>query len=451
MTRESIPTVAIVGRPNVGKSTLFNRLVRKRRAITLDTPGVTRDAIFERVRWEGRDLLLVDTGGLGGETEIALAQQVHDHTLASIRDADLVVVLFDARAGLNPLDADTVGVVVRTAPRAIYVVNKADGRAQEEAAVEFCRLGIDPPLAVSAEHGIGISELRSAILANLPETSEGQICPTEIPGTKARRVAIVGRPNVGKSSFINRVSGRTLSLVDDAPGTTRDVLDLDIERDGRLYTLLDTAGMRRPSRVARGVEKLSVGRSLQAIGRCDVALLMVEPGEGVTDQDARIANVAWQEGRALVMVVNKADLLPSRGAKEELRRRLDHDYPTLRNAELVFMSVLGGRGISDCLAAIDRAYNAHNTVVQTSFLNGVIADAAERNPPPVMARQRLRLFYATQTACRPPTFSIFVNRTAIPVDYQRYLERQLRETIELKGSPLRLRFKRRPSHGPHRT
>jgi len=387
------PTVAIVGRPNVGKSTLFNRLVGRRRSITLDTPGVTRDPISADVEWGGRRLRIVDTGGLGGETEIALADRVHQHTLRSVSGADLIVVVFDARAGASPLDRETVDLLQRTGLPILHVANKCDGPRQEEAAADFCSLGIDMPLAVSAEHGVGITEMKERILASLPATPgepepvdeiEEQAAAGENESGavgEACRIAIVGRPNVGKSSLLNAIAGKELSLVDASPGTTRDVVDTAIERDGRPYVLLDTAGMRRPSRVSEGVEQLSVGRSIDAIRRCNVALLLVEPGEGMTDQEARIAQVVLKEGRALVVALNKADLLARAPTRAELAERLLCRYPTLGIAEVVAISARTGRGIDKLFRAIDRAFRAHALRVQTPALNRAVQAILEHHEP----------------------------------------------------------------------
>jgi len=440
MSRTYVPVVAIVGRPNVGKSTLFNRLLRKRRAITLDTPGVTRDPISEETVWDGQRLRLVDTGGLGGESDIELASQVHEHTVRSAGGADLVVALLDARQGLSPLDRDTVELLGSLHVPVLYVANKADGPEQDEAAVEFCRLGIDVPLTVSAEHGIGLGELRDAILDKLARLREQGVL----------RVAIVGRPNVGKSSLLNAVAGRTLSLVDSTPGTTRDVIDTLVEVAGRRYLLLDTAGMRRPSKIERGIEKLSVGRSLDAVRRADVVLLLVEPDEGVTDQDARIARYAWDEGRAVVLVMNKSDHIAASTSHDSIREEMHRRYPTLAVVPMRFMSVKAGQGIVRCFRAVEEAYLAHRLEARTSDLNRVLAEATQRREPPVLSGGRVRFFYATQTATRPPTFTLFVNREAVPTDYTRFLERCFRENLPLEGTPLRLRLKRRPSHGPDR-
>ena len=457
-----VSTVAIVGRPNVGKSTLFNRLVGRRRSITLDTPGVTRDPITAEVTWEGRPLRVVDTGGLGGETEIALADRVHDHTLQSVGDADLIVAVFDVRAGVSPLDRDTVDLLQRTNLPILYVANKCDGPRQEEAVGDFCSLGIDPPLAVSAEHGAGIGELRERILAALPPVPATDAPPHDERGDGESagegegedeaavapcRIAIVGRPNVGKSSLLNAVAGKQLSLVDASPGTTRDVVDTTIERAGRSYVLLDTAGMRRPSRVAEGIERLSVGRSVDAIRRCDIALLLVEPEEGMTDQEARIAQVVLKEGRGLVVALNKTDLIARQSTREELRERLLGRYPTLLVAELEAISARTGQGIDKLFRAIDRAFRAHSLRVQTPALNRVVQSILEQREPPVLGRGRLRLFYAAQTGNRPPAFTFFVNRESVPTEYQRFIEANLREAFPLRGTPIRLRFRRRPSHG----
>jgi len=475
--RARVATVAIVGRPNVGKSTLFNRLIRKRKAITLDTPGVTRDPIAAEVEWDGHRIRLVDTGGLGGEADIALADRVHEHTVRSVSGADLIVVLLDARSGVSPLDRDTVDLVAKLDVPALYVANKTDGVEQDDALVQFCELGIDLPIGVSAEHDLGLGDLRAAIVAAVEKTCgpapavEGEehgdsavlgddeeredSAPHEDGegrGDDARpcRVAIVGRPNVGKSSLLNAVAGRQLALVDATPGTTRDVVDLMIEREGREYLLIDTAGIRRPSRVDRGIERLSVGRSMEAIERSDVAVLLVEPTEGLTDQDARIAHLAWDEGRALVIMMNKVDLLDlaaSDVSLEDIRTETRRRYPTLAVVPMGFMSLAQGRGVSECFRMVDRAHAAHDTRVQTADLNRILADALERKEPPVISGGRLRLFYAAQTATRPPTFTIFVNRETVPRAYTRFLERCFREALPLEGTPIRIRYRKRASHG----
>jgi GTP-binding protein len=447
-----IPIVCIVGRPNVGKSTLFNRLIRKRKAITLDTPGITRDPIEEEVEWEGKTIRLVDTGGLGGEADIALADQVHQHTLRSIAGADLAVVLLDARAGLLPADADTVEILTEMQIPVVYVANKADGLVQEESLVEFCALGIDPPLPVSAEHNLGIADLRSAVLAALasrnPTPEDDEEPGNDSEDDRPCRVALVGRPNVGKSSWLNRIAGEALSLVDAVPGTTRDVVDSEIERGSGHYVFLDTAGMRRPSRIDVDIEKLSVNRSLEAVRRCDVVALLIEPEEGMTDQDARIAQYAITEGRALLIAVNKIDLVAGSPAQlEEIRTETFRRYPTLGIAPLVFLSALEGKGLDELFEQIDKANRAHSLEVQTSTLNRIIENILERRDPPVLGRARLKLFYSAQTAKRPPTFTMFANRESVPAHYRRFMERCFRELLPLEGTPIRLRFARRQSHG----
>ncbi|MFN2426522.1 MAG: ribosome biogenesis GTPase Der [Candidatus Binatia bacterium] len=468
--------VAIVGRPNVGKSTLFNRLLGRRRAITLDQPGITRDPIVEPVEWDDIEMDLVDTGGLRGEEDIALADRVHEHTVRAIGVSDVLVVIFDARAGLSPQDRETVDLVMKSGLPAVYVANKGEGRQGEQAALEFCALGIDAPLVVSAEHGQGISELRGAIgeiVMDIVETREAAAEALELeraeegaePGEegapseedeedgvdgedaapRACRVALVGRPNVGKSSLLNLLAGEMLSLVDNRPGTTRDVVDTEIERGGRRYVLLDTAGMRRPSRVEEGVEWISVRRSLEAIERADVVVLLVEPEEGVTDQDARIARHAWEEGRALILLINKVDL-----ASSAQITRIESDirdvYPTLSPVPVGRLSVLKKRGIDEAMALVDHAFTSHNRRLTTPQVNRVLAEAARRREPPVIGRGRARLFYGTQTGVRPPTIGIFTNRVELPEEYIRFLERCFREEIDFTGSPLRLRFVRRDSH-----
>ncbi len=480
MPSEGLPRVAIVGRPNVGKSTLFNRLAGWRKAITLNTPGVTRDPIVEPVEWDGNRLALVDTGGLGGESQITLADAVHAHTLAAVEQADLLVVLFDTRAGVSPLDAETVEIVSRSRTPAIYVANKAESPETEDASIGFCELGIDPPLTISAEHGLGIFDLKRAIVNALNELGLNVRAEAGDPGrgpvsdkvgheVDAEEladdddddpvdesafptadglcsVALVGRPNVGKSSFLNLVAGRALSLVDAAPGTTRDVVDINITRGGREYVLLDTAGLRRPSNVERGIEKISARRSLDAVERADVVVLMIEPEELMTDQDARIARTAWENGKAVVIMVNKTDLISRRTSREAVIASLRADYASLSSVPIGFMSVVKEEGINRCFSAIDAAFAAYNRRFVTSDLNRILDLAAERKQPPIVSGGRMRMFYATQVRVRPPTIRIYTNRTKIPVHYHRYLENRIREAVDLEGSPLRILFKRRASH-----
>lgn len=464
-----IPTVAIVGRPNVGKSTLFNRLLRRRKSITLDTPGITRDPICEEIEWDGVRLRLVDTGGLGGESDIALADRVHQHTLSSVGEADLVVAVFDARAGVNPLDRDTVELLDHMDVAVLYVANKADTPKAQDLVVDFCTLGIDVPVSVSAEHALGVELLRELIVERLraaglvaaradqaeavdgagPDGSTDELTDALDDGADVCRVAIVGRPNVGKSSFLNAVVGRQLSLVDDTPGTTRDVVDTLVARgeggESR-YLLLDTAGMRRPSKVEAGVERISVRRALQAVRRADVVVLMIEPVEGLTDQDARIARYAWEEGRALVVMVNKMDLAEHGTSHAAVTQEIYRRCPTLAPAPVGFMAVTKGEGMAGCFRLVDAVREAHRLRIATPDLNRILACATERRQPPVISRGRLKLFYATQTAVRPPTIAVFVNREAVPTDYTRFLERCFRESLPLGGTPLRLRYRRRQSH-----
>jgi ribosome-associated GTPase EngA len=318
-------------------------------------------------------------------------------------------------------------------------------------------LGIDVPLPVSAEHNHGLGDLRSTIAETLEamaaKEAEAQDDTPEpdaveaVPEDPRRcRVALVGRPNVGKSSLLNRVANSELSLVDDKPGTTRDVVDTHIERGGRDYLLLDTAGMRRPSKVDEGIERISVRRAMEAVRRANVIVLMLEPEESLTDQDARIARIAWQEGRAMVVVMNKVDLINDGVAQETLREEIYRRCPTLGPVEVEFMSVLEGTGVGRLFRAIDRAYDAFNTELRTSDLNRMVEAITDRKQPPVISNARLRFFYVTQTANRPPTLTFFCNREKVPTDYSRFMERCIREQIPLQGSPLRLRFRRRDSH-----
>jgi GTP-binding protein len=368
---------------------------------------------------------------------------------------------------VSPLDRETVDLVARSGLPALYVANKGEGRAGEDGALEFCTLGIDVPMVISAEHGQGISELRHAVAdaaiavydaregegiaavlhdSEMPPEAMDEGPMHEMPTLlRPCRVAFVGRPNVGKSSFLNLLAGEMLSLVDNKPGTTRDVVDTEIERDGRRYVLLDTAGMRRPSRVEEGVERISVRRALEAIDRADVVVLIVEPEEGVTDQDARIARRAWDEGRALVMLVNKIDLA-SEAQIARIEQLIRDEYPTLSPVPVGRLSVKKERGVDEAFALIDRAFASHNRRLTTPEVNRVLGEAAKRREPPIIARGRVKLLYGTQTGVRPPTISIFTNRVEVPEEYVRFLERCFREEEDFTGSPLRVRLVRRDSH-----
>ena len=427
-------TVAIVGRPNVGKSTLFNRLVGKRQAIVHDQPGVTRDRITGRVAIEGEGSVdLVDTGGLVlGDDPIGLNRQV----FLAIEESDLVLLVVDGKEGLNPGDQEIAERLRRLGRPTILVLNKGDVRASRDRAYEFYELGLGEPLAVSAEHGLGIAELLSTMAERLP-AGTAQV-DDGLP-----RLAIVGRPNVGKSSLLNRILGQERSLVAAEAGTTRDPVDSTVEVDGRSYTLVDTAGIRRRSKVSGAPEELAVMMARRQIEGADAALLLIDGGQGLTSGDLTIAGLIWELGKPAVVVVNKWDLVDA-----EARERLERDWPRLdellSDPERVNLSVLSGRGLGKLFSAVERALATLELELPTSEVNRLLEEAIRRHQPPLQQGKRWKLYYATQVSSRPPTFMLFGNRRLSRTSsYRRYLVNSLRRATGLRGIPIRLVVRRK--------
>ncbi len=428
------PTVAIVGRPNVGKSTLFNRLVGRRQAIVHDLPGITRDRITgsARVGDEGT-CQLIDTGGLvPGDDPLGLNEQV----LLAVEESDLLLFVVDGTAGPVPADERVWETLRRCGKPALLVVNKSDTRIAREQADQFYTFGLDLYL-VSAEHGSGIEELRLAVGEQLPDTA------LEPPVTEAPALAIVGRPNVGKSSILNRIVGSERSLVSPVAGTTRDPVDTLIEREGKPYLLVDTAGIRRRGKVSGHPEELAVMMARRQIERADLAVLVIDAAQGVTTNDLSIAGSIWDLGRAAVVVMNKWDLLD-----EAARKRLDESWPRLDELlavpERINVSATSGRGLQKLFPAVERTLERYHTRVTTGELNRIFERAVARQPPPTYKGSSWRLFYSTQVGEAPPTFMLFANRVLKQSDpYRRYLINRLREAIDLPGVPLRLVTRRR--------
>jgi GTP-binding protein len=429
-----IPTVAIVGRPNVGKSTLFNRLLGRRQAIVHDQPGVTRDRIAAMVDLgDGRSLQLVDTGGLVfGDDPLGLNRQV----LMAVEESDLLLFVVDGREGLTSAD-ETVWQRLRTYGKpAILVVNKGDTKEAQARFDEFYRLGIDTQLLVSAEHATGTLDLLEAALEKLPELPAPEV-------SDAPPVAIVGRPNVGKSSLVNKIVGTERSLVAPEAGTTRDPVDTTIERDGQRYVLIDTAGIRRRAKVADAPEELAVMMARRQIQRATVAILVLDATQGVTTGDLAIAGAIWELGRTAVVAVNKWDLID-----EEAREQLDLDFERLDQLLArplrVNVSALTGRGIEKIFPVVQRALAAHATQLATSEVNRLFEAALARAKPPSDRGKPWKVYYTTQVSTAPPVFMLFANRTLPRTHhYRRYLENRLRDELELPGVPVRLVIRRR--------
>ena len=435
-----MPIVAIVGRPNVGKSTLFNRILGQRKAIVEDFPGVTRDRNYAEVTRFDKPFTLIDTGGFEPVSEDRLLVQMREQSQLAVEEADLILFLADGREGLTPSDREVAQMLRRVDKPILYVVNKIDGDRQEEAVAEFYALGIDQLISVSAEHGRGIGDLVDAILDLLPPAPPA---PSDQDET---RLAIIGRPNVGKSSLVNRLLGKERVVANPTAGTTRDSVDTPFVYNRNRYVLIDTAGIRRKGKVSQTLEKYSVIQALKAMDRAHLVLVVIDAVEGVTDQDLTVAGYAFEKGRAVIIVVNKWDAVADKDNKsharftDELRRR----FKFLAFAPVLFVSALTGQRVNKLMAEVEAVSAEFNRRVPTGQLNQVVGDAVKKHPPPIYQGQRLKFFYATQTAVRPPTFVYFVSRAeGIHFSYERFLVNHLREAFGFSGSPIRLQFRDR--------
>jgi GTP-binding protein len=443
-----LPMVAIVGRPNVGKSTLFNRLVGERRAIVDDMPGVTRDRNYAEAQWSDRKFLLVDTGGMETDSVDQLERSVQAQSRLAVVEADVVVFLFDGKDGLNPLDRGAVDELRRSNKPIFFAVNKLDSQRRGDNLYEFFALGLDRLYAISAEHGLGISELMDDAVARLPEgIPESEEDDPEPAKELARplRVAVVGRPNVGKSTLINRLLGFERSVVDSTPGTTRDSLDTPFELLGEPGILVDTAGIRRKARIDDRVEQFSVQRSLRAVDRGDLIIHVIDGPEGVTDQDAQILSYAVQRGKALVLAVNKWDLVSKiGGGTEKYREEVNYRLSFLDFAPVAFISAATGHGVRKLLQTAVSVVQAYRRKVSTSALNQALQRIVRAHTPPLSQGRSVKFYYGTQTRTSPPTFALFVNRpSAVKESYKKYLVHQLREDLGLEHAPIRLDLRAR--------
>ena len=433
------PVVAIVGRPNVGKSALFNRMVGTQHAIVEETPGVTRDRIYGNVEWRGRKFVLVDTGGIEtGESRDLIREMTTAQAKLAIDEADLILFVVDTKAGLIPQDRDIADMLRRSARPVVLVASKAEG-ARRSDYVEFYALGLGDPVPVSSIHGTGIGDLLDAIIVHLPAPAGDE---EDLEAERAVRIAVVGRPNVGKSSLVNAILGEERSIVSPEPGTTRDALDTPFTWRGRRFVVIDTAGMRRKARVKSPIERYSTLRAVRAVERCDVVL---DASEGLAAQDVRIAGYADEAGRASVIVLNKWDLVEKEeGAKARLEKIIDVDLVFLSYAPRVFVSALTGAEVLRLMETVEKVADNHARRVTTSVLNEVLEEAQMRVEPPHDRGRQLKIFYGTQVGVRPPAFSLFVNDPGlVHFSYRRYLENRLREAFDFEGTPVRLSFRRR--------
>jgi GTP-binding protein len=434
------PVLAIVGRPNVGKSTLFNRLVGRRQSIVRDVPGVTRDRLYGRVSFERWQATVVDTGGFDPLSTEPLIEAVRRQVDAAIVEADLVLFVVDARAGATALDMEIAALLRRADRPVVLVANKVEHDEQAPALGELFRLGVGAPVPVSAEHGRGVAELLEVAREHVPHVSHGA-SPAHAPVY----VAIVGRPNAGKSSLVNAMVGDERVLVHDAPGTTRDAVDTALEVDGRSYVLVDTAGIRRKGRVGEALEKLSVVMALKSLERCQVALVVLDASEGLAAQDAHIGGYAHEAGRAIVIVVNKWDLVPpGMVRKAEVMEQVRERLPFLDYAPVCFTSAVTGAGLPEVFRAIDDVAREARRRIGTAEATTVVRNAIERRPITVKGAP-LTLHSAQQVTIEPPTFALRINHPdAVHFSYERYLVKSLRRAFGFEGSPLRLSLRKAP-------
>jgi len=441
----NLATVVLVGRPNVGKSTLFNRITGTRRAIVTPVAGTTRDTNAQPAEWQGVPFSLVDTGGMFGATSDALHERVVEHGRKAIASGDVVVFVVDGREGLVPGDEEIAAALRSVSAPVIIAVNKTDDRRARGRAVEFYRLGMEPIVEIAAEHGDGVGDLLDEIIARMPHVRrEGVPAPRE-PET---RVAIVGRPNVGKSSLLNRLLREERAIVSDMPGTTRDTVDAVLKWHKRNFRILDTAGIRRPGRVARAgqVESVSVLIARRAIEQADVAVLVVDAQEGATDQDATIAGEADKAGCGIIVAVNKWDLTKGRGQdySKEFDDKMRQQLKFLDYAPVLHISALTGERAPKLLEAIDRVAAARVKRIPTGELNRFVQAVTAVHPPASPGRREVRVLYAAQTGVAPPTFVFFTNvATSFHFSYERFLANRLRESFGLEGTPIRLQVRRR--------
>ena len=433
------PVIAIVGRPNVGKSTLFNRIAGGKKAIVWDEPGVTRDRNYADVTWEETVFTLIDTGGFEPVSKDRLFIQMREQCQVAMDQADAILFVMDGREGLTPSDKEIADLLRRQPKPVFYVVNKIDGPKHEEKVFEFYGLGVEPIYSISSQDGYGVNGMMEDVVNVLP-------APTEEEGFGgATRVAVVGRPNVGKSSLINRFLGYKRVLVDEAPGTTRDSIDTLFERNGKRYVVVDTAGIRRKSRISLRLEKYSIVEALRSIDRCDVALLMLDAKEEVTDQDARIGGFIHEKGKGCVVVMNKWDLIEKdTETLAEFEERVREDLKYLSYAPIVFVSALTGQRVSKILDVVDHVAEEARKRITTSVLNQHFGKWVEEVNPPLYKSRRVKLNYITQVSTAPPTFVISTNFPGgIHFSYQRYLMNRMREAFGFDGVPLRLQFRKK--------
>lgn len=433
------PIVAIVGRPNVGKSTLFNRISGTRKAIVDDMPGVTRDRNYLDVTWDDHTFTMIDTGGFEPEAKEGLLAQMREQAMLAVEEADLIVFLADGKEGVMPADHEVADLLRRSGKPLVFAVNKIDSQKRMEGLYDFYALGLPEPIPVSAEHGTGTDDLMDRILSLIPKYTEEPL------SEDVTRLAVIGRPNVGKSSLINKLLGYERVIVSDIPGTTRDTIDTLMTVDDKKYLLIDTAGIRKKGRVSQKLEKYTVVQALRSMDRCDVVLLMIDAVEGVTEQDTKVAGYAHDRGKGCVIVVNKWDLIEKETKTyekyvDDVRFKLKY----LAYAPVISISALTGQRAVKVLDVVDKVSAECSRRVGTGVLNRAFQEMTKGHMAGMYMNRTVKFFYITQTSAKPPTFTLFVNYPeGVHFSYERYLENKLREAFGFEGTPIRLQFRKR--------
>lgn len=433
------PIVAIVGRPNVGKSTLFNRLTKSKLAIVEDTPGVTRDRLYQDAEWNDCSFTLIDTGGIEVNSQDSILSRVRKQAQVAMEEADVIVFVCDGKAGMTADDEEVAQMLRRTKKPVVLAVNKIENFDKPEQYYDFYAIGLGEPFPISASHGMNTGDLLDEIVRHFGEVDEEDYEPDVI------KIAVVGRPNVGKSSLTNAILGQERSIVSDIPGTTRDAIDTPFIRNGQQYVIIDTAGMRRKSKILDSTERYSVIRSLRAVDRSDVVLMVINAEEGLIEQDKRIAGYAHEQGKAIILVVNKWDLIEKDDkTAATIEKKYRSELLFMQYAPMIFVSAETKQRVVKIIDLVNKAAEQNNLRIGTSILNEIIRDAVQLNPPPTDKGKRLKILYATQTGVRPPTFVLFVNDPEIMhFSYERFLENKIRESFGFEGTPIKFVVKKR--------
>ena len=439
MSNENRPIVAIVGRPNVGKSTIFNKLTGTKISIVEDTPGVTRDRIFGEVEWLNKYFTLIDTGGLEPKSDDIIVSQMRDQAMLAIDMAHVILFIVDGKGGITAADREVADILRKTKKPVLLVVNKIDSKSQQDNIYDFYELGLGNPIPISGANAMGLGDLLDEVVENFPEGMNTEYDEDII------KVAITGKPNAGKSSILNNILGEDRVIVSPIAGTTRDAIDTYFEKDDDKFLLIDTAGIRRRSKVYERVEKFSVIRSMNAVDRADVVLIVIDATEGVTEQDTKVAGIAHDEGKGCIFVVNKWDLIEKDNkTMGQFKNRIREKFPFMMYAPILFVSAVTNQRINKILEEVKKVSSEQNKRVATSVLNEVIGEAVMLNQPPSDKGRRLKIYYATQTGVKPPTITLFINDIKLThFSYTRYLENRIRENFGFEGTSIKIEYKQK--------